>query len=343
MVKIRFNGHTYECDPKQSVLDVLTAQGAPIPSSCRNGICQTCLMQAVEGVPPPPSQNGLKDTLKQQHYFLACACYPQVDLTVALPDQIQTRAKAIVRGIDVLNSDIVRVRLHCPVPLDYRAGQFINLFCDDTLLRSYSLASVPGSDADLHLHVRRLAHGRVSTWVHDELRSGDEVYISAARGACFYVPGDDQQGLLLVGTGTGLAPLYGILRDALKQGHRGPIKLYHGSRTAQELYLVNELRELTARHPNFAYIPCVSGADVPPGFTLGRANTTALTETPNLVGWRSYLCGNPDMVNASKKQVFLAGASMKDIYADPFVLSDTAVTPLTIHQTRGSGRRHGLR
>jgi ferredoxin-NADP reductase/ferredoxin len=323
VAKVRFDGHTYECGAQQSVLDALTAHGAPIPSSCRNGICQTCLMQAVDGLPPAQSQNGLKDTLKEQNYFLACSCYPESDLTVALPDQIQTRAKAMVRGVDVLSAEIVRVRLDCPLPLDYRAGQYINLFRDATLMRSYSLASVPGSDADLHLHVRRLPQGRVSGWIHDELRAGDEVDISTAMGGCFYVPGNDEQGLLLIGTGSGLAPLYGILRDALTRGHRGPIKLYHGSRSAQELYLVDELRELAARHGNFVYTPCVSGADVPPGFAPGRATSVALADTPNLTGWRAYLCGHPDMVKASKKQVFLAGASMKDIYADPFVLSGT--------------------
>ncbi len=321
MAKIRFDGHSYACGAQQSVLDVLTAHGASVPSSCRNGICQTCLLQAVEGVPPHASQHGLKDTLKQQNYFLACACYPESDLSVALPDQIQTRIKATVRGIDALNSDIVRVRLSCPVAFDYRPGQYTNLFRDATLLRSYSLASVPGSDADLHLHVRRLSQGRVSNWIHDELRAGDELDISTAMGDCFYVPGDNEQGLLLIGTGCGLAPLYGILRDALQRGHRGSIKLYHGSSSVQELYLVDELRELAAQHDNFVYTPCVSGADVPPGFAPGRATHVALADTPELTGWRAYLCGHPDMVATTKKQVFLAGASMRDIYADSFVLS----------------------
>ena len=217
MATIRFDGRTYACGAQQSVLDVLTAHGASVPSSCRNGICQTCLLQAVDGVPPQQAQLGLKDTLKQQNYFLACACYPESDLSVTLPDQVHSRARAVVRSIDALNPDIVRVRLHCLVPFDYQAGQYINLFRDATLLRSYSLASVPASDADLHLHVRRLPHGRVSGWVHDELRVGDELDISTAMGACFYVPGNDEQGLLLIGTGSGLAPLYGILRDALQR------------------------------------------------------------------------------------------------------------------------------
>jgi len=44
----------------------------------------------------------------------------------------------------------------------------------------------------------------------------------------------------------------------------------------------------------------------------------ALADNPDLSGWRVFLCGNPDMVNAARQQTFFAGASMREIYADPF-------------------------
>jgi malonyl-CoA/methylmalonyl-CoA synthetase len=64
---------------------------------------------------------------------------------------------------------------------------------------------------------------------------GTEFIISAAIGQCFYVSGRSQQPLLLVGSGSGLAPLYGIARSALAQGHEGDIWLYHGSHTVEGL------------------------------------------------------------------------------------------------------------
>ena len=84
----------------------------------------------------------------------------------------------------------------------------------------------------------------MSGWFHDDAHIGERVSVLGPSGDCFYVPGKEEQPLLLVGTGTGLAPLYGILRDALRHGHRGPIHLFHGALHKGGLYLVEELRRL---------------------------------------------------------------------------------------------------
>ena len=152
------------------------------------------------------------------------------------------------------------------------------------------------------------------------LKVGDSVEISDANGNCFYISDNPDQNILLIGTGSGLAPLYGIIRDALLQGHRGAIKLYHGSKTADSLYMSKELESLSLKHAtNFTYTPCVSGNIVPQGFASGRAHDVAIKENPDLSGWRVFLCGHPEMVATGKKLSFFAGASMRDIYADPFI------------------------
>lgn len=319
MARITFDNASYDCKENESVLDCLTAHGVPVPSSCKAGLCQTCLMRAVSGRVPPESQKGLKSTLIEQNYFLACSCTPSEDLEVALPEAGKGKIPAVVAGLEPLNSEILCVKLNPVEPFEYRAGQYINFFRDDSTARSYSLASVSSLDECIKLHVRKIPDGRVSTWIHECLSPGDTVDISEALGDCFYVPGNPEQGLLLIGTGSGLAPLYGIVRDALLAGHTGPIRLYHGSLTVDGLYLIDELRRLARDYSNFTYTPCVSEGEAPDGFSSGIVLDVALKELPKLSGWRVYLCGNPAMVNAAKKQTFLAGASMRDIYADPFV------------------------
>ncbi len=123
---------------------------------------------------------------------------------------------------------------------------------------------------------------------------------------------------MLVGTGSGLAPLYGIIADALAQDHSGPIHLFHGSRDLNGLYFIDEMRELAAEFDNFHYTPCLSGEDIESEHVQGRAHDIALSSTESLSGWRVFLCGHPEMVNQTKKMAFMKGASMGDIYTDAF-------------------------
>ena len=218
-----------------------------------------------------------------------------------------------------LKPSIMRLRLKPEAEFEFRAGQFINLHRDDGLIRSYSIASLP-QDGYIELHVEHIQDGKMSNWLHDEVAVGDKLNIDGPHGECFYIDSQPEQNLLLVGTGTGLAPLLGVIRDALANKHSGELHLFHGSHSSEKLYLIDELTQLAAEHANVFYTPCVSGPDNE-GFSAGRANDVALTQLPKLDGWRVYLCGHPEMVNGTKKKAFLAGASFNDIHADPFTFS----------------------
>ena len=317
MPKVIYGGQSYECGD-QSVLDCLTAQGVHIPSSCHSGLCQTCTMRAVSGNVPEKAKAILTDALAAQNYFLACVCYPQEDIEVVLPDAAMGKLEAQVTSVEYLNADILGIRIKPSQPFEYKAGQFINFFTDEYTARCYSLASVPALEDELFLNVRKVPNGLVSGWIFENIKAGDTVTITEASGDCFYVPGNPEQNILLIGTGSGLAPLYGIIRDALLNGHKGKISLYHGSCNIEGFYLVEELHKLAQTHSNFTYIPCVSEGEAPQGYALGMVLDVALNENPDLSGWRVFLCGHPEMVKSAQQQTFFAGASMREIFADPF-------------------------
>lgn len=327
MPKIAFEGQEYESAPDESILDCLTRHGVSVKYSCRSGVCQTCVMVAHEGTPPEQSQAGLKDVLKARNYFLACACVPKSDIGIGRPDSNLIEIETTVQAIDLLNPEVVRLRLTRPENYQYYPGQYLTLFNASGIGRSYSIASLPEEDDFLELHIRQIPGGQVSSWAHNEVKAGDTVRITESNGDCFYIADNQQQPLMLIGTGTGLAPLYGIAREAIRQGHIGPIHLYHGSRTLDGhvtpfgLYLVDELKAMAETHKHFHYHPSVSRGHVPEGMRQGRANDLALEDHKDLSGWRVYLCGREDMVKQMKQKAFLAGASLQDIYADPFILT----------------------
>ncbi len=224
--------------------------------------------------------------------------------------------------VDKVAPSVCRLTIRPSTPLYYRAGQFINIRRADGLVRSYSLASVPRLDTHLEIHVKRMPRGAMSNWIYNELNPGDGLDIQGPNGDCFYVPGTPAQNLLLIGTGTGLAPLLGFARDALEGRHTGQVHLYHGSREAEGLYMAGDVRAIAKAHENFHYVPCICGDDVPTGFRAGRADAAAFADHPGLSGWGVFVCGYPAMVHAAKKAAFLAGASLDQIHADAFDFKD---------------------
>ncbi len=321
MTRLKIAENNYSCEPEETVLDALLRQDVDISYACQKGTCQSCIARCTDGTPPVQSQSGLKDTLRSQNYFLSCLCVPEQDMTIRLPDQSELFSEGVVIVNEMLNRNTILLKVECQDILEYKAGQFVNLQRKDGLTRSYSIANTPEESKALEFHIRRLPGGQFSEWVHDVIKVGDTLAVSEPKGHCFYIPERKQEGILLVGTGSGLAPLAGILTDALSHGHTGPIHLFHGSREKEDLYRIDEMRALTEKHKNFSYTPCISGENVPEGFKHGRVNTVALAEVSDLKGWRVFLCGHPDMINQMKTQVFLKGASIADIYTDAFIVS----------------------
>lgn len=122
--------------------------------------------------------------------------------------------------------------------------------------------------------------------------------------------------MTLIGAGTGLAPLFGVLRDALSRGHRGPIRLYHGARNTSGLYLREELQALAERLSLFDYRPSALDPSAPLG---GDVSALALAEQTNFSETAFFLCGGENLVNRLKRDIFLRGASLNQIRSDAFI------------------------
>jgi len=319
MLELSFGENRLPALAGETVLETMERHRQPIASSCRAGVCQSCLLRATEGTPPPASQVGLKDSQKEQGYFLACLCRPTEPLTFDVPTAAMVRGEVTIESITPIGPDVIAVRLHHPKGFAFRAGQFVTLTRSDGLARSYSIASLPAEDGTFEIHVRHVPNGRMSSWWHSEARPGVALTASEAKGDCYYASQDPKEPLTLVGTGTGVAPLAAIVADALDRGHCGPITLYQGAGHAARLYLTETLSGLAARHSNFRYVRCARAGEAPDGIVVGELDKIALAGLQEAKRHKVYLCGDPDLVNKLRKRFFLAGVGMRQIFADPFV------------------------
>jgi CDP-4-dehydro-6-deoxyglucose reductase len=320
--QVRFLDFQATVAPGETVLDALEKVGAPMPSSCRAGACQFCLTRAVSGNVPKAAQEGLKESLKQTNHFLACVCRPTEDLVCEPANDAVFRAEVTVREVSPIGPDVARVRFVRPKAFDFNAGQFVTLKRADGLARSYSIASSKEEPDHFDVHIRRVANGRLSSWFHSEARPGTTLWLEGPKGDCMYYPGRPEEPLTLVGTGTGIAPLYGIVDEALRRRHTGQVVIYHGAVSEDRLYLVDELRELSRRHANVTYRPCVMRGSASGEVRVGDLQEIVSAELAEAQLRRVYLCGDPGLVRRLKRHIFLAGVSIKRIHADPFIGTD---------------------
>jgi ferredoxin-NADP reductase len=313
-MRLTVSGRAIELDPGESVLDGLARHGIGLPSACRAGACHACLVRALHGDPGPPSQASLKSTWRADGYFLACLARPVSDLTVALAGE-EVRTEAEIAAIEPIGARVIRVLLRPRRPLSFRAGQHLALTRPNGPTRVYSIANTPAEAAarGIELHVRVYPDGAVSGWLA-RARPGWLVSVTEPAGGCCYLPGQPPGPLLLAGTGTGIGPLAAVLRDALSQGHAGPVVIIHGAADLASLYPIGPPRPRPPAPGPLRRRTCL--------LSRGQDITAAVTEELRGCGdpaaVRAYLCGGPQAVHRMRRSLFLAGMSLQHIFADAF-------------------------
>jgi NAD(P)H-flavin reductase len=292
----------------ESVLDGLLRSGHDVAHGCKSGICQSCLVALDEGKVPTASQKGLTEAQASLGYLLSCQCHPEEEIRIKRINAEEQRVPAEIIHKAWLNDQVIQLRLKADI--DFKAGQYVTLWKDSSLARSYSLACLP-ADGYLELHIKVLKDGQFSQWLAQDAQIGDVISLQGPLGQCFYTAASEQS-MLLAAIGTGLAPVLGILKDALSKNHTGEIHLVIGAKERQSFYLQDELHLLAETHSNLQvhHVAQDSGDDI-------YQYCNALM--PDMKGYKVYLCGAESFVKKLKKQCFLSGAGMSDIAADVFL------------------------
>ncbi len=131
----------------------------------------------------------------------------------------------------------------------YQPGQFLTLrlgIDGRHVPRCYSMSSAPGVDDAPRVTVKRVKDGRGSNWVCDHVKAGDVIELMPPSGV-FHPRTLDGDFLLLAG-GSGITPVFAILRSVLAKGH-GRITLLYANRDEKSIIFKNELKALAEAYP----------------------------------------------------------------------------------------------
>jgi len=268
---------TFTVRQGESVLDAALRQGVMLPYSCKNGTCGSCKGLLLDGEVHYPFHPplALERSEIADGKILLCQAEPLEDL------RVRAREIEAVRDIPVLKlpvrvvakerlaPNVMKLLLKLPAAqrLQFLAGQYIDILLPGNKRRAFSIASPPSVDDLVELHVRHVEGGDFTGWVFEELKELDILRIEGPLGT-FFVRNDAlDRPMIMMGGGTGFAPLKSMIEDLLAHGDTRPIHLFWGARTASELYQDDLARQWATQHPHIRYSTAISE----PGDTSARS------------------------------------------------------------------------
>ncbi|RAG80936.1 flavohemoprotein [Streptacidiphilus pinicola] len=234
-----------------------------------------------------------------------------------------------VQSVEAVTRDIAVVTLRTDHPYPYRSGQYASVEVPwwPRVWRNYSLASPSaaspasaGAAADglLRLHVKAVPAGWVSNALVHRAQPGDVVRLGPAQGRMVVDP-QQQDPLLLVGGGTGVAPLLAIVEELALAGARRTVELHYGARRAEELYALTALQELDRRLPWLSVRPAVAepapGTATAPGTERGLLSEVIARSGP-WEGYRACLSGPSAMIRRTRAVLADAGVPAEHMLYD---------------------------
>lgn len=312
-----FEGIEYSALNDETVLDCLIREGVKVTNSCKSGICHSCILKSTSNL-DEISQKGLSSSKKEAGFFLSCQQKVVPDLEVFMPDSSTLFVEGRITSQERITDSVVVLKIQTLNDYPFKAGQFTNIIREDGVCRSYSIASQTG-DQELEFHIRKVPGGELSNWLYDEDLTNKKIKLSEPLGECCLNDEMNGQDLLLIGVGTGLAPLYGVLKDSVSNGEMGNIKLFHGGLTVDSLYMVENLKTIEKKFDFFSYHPVFLKGEDKEGFLKG--NLVDLIKELNFDKKNTIvmICGDPILVKSIKQTVFLSGVPSKNILSDPFI------------------------
>lgn len=300
------NGRAVKASYGETLVDAGLGGWVAIPHDCCSGQCETCRVTVVSG---RVDDRGTAD----KGTVLACQAkvIGNASITFDHVPEVEKRA-GVVTGITTLAHDIVEVTVTLASALAFRPGQYLSVKFSGFPARDLSPTvrfDGTAGPGELVFHIRRYPGGLVSTQVGATIRPGHRVQVRGPFGSAFLRDGDGP--LVLVGGGTGWAPIWSVAAAARREQRHRDMIVIAGSREAEGLYMRRSLewliddgvRDIIATAETGAADPLLPGRPTHYLPSLGPEDTV-------------FVAGPPPLVDAVKAKSRAAAARC---YADPFL------------------------
>ena len=317
------NGVAFECGLGETILDAARKHNIAIEHSCASGRCGICIAPVLSGktLAIKPEETL---TLESQEIgnILTCCRVPVTDVSLDVEDlgeigNIPVRTiPCRISSLKLLNNDVLQVILRVPPNSNFKfvAGQYINLIYKG-IRRSYSIANSSRPDGKLELQVKKVEGGMMRDYLFSQATENDLLRIEGPLGTFSYRV-DDSKNVILIATGTGIAPIKAIIESLGKSLDEKIIYIVWGGRVLEDLYM-----DLGAANFKHTFVPVLSREKIE-GSYFGYVQDAVLDLGLDLKETTVYACGSEVMIKEACDVLVQNGLRRKRFYSDAFVSSN---------------------
>ncbi|OOZ40398.1 CDP-6-deoxy-delta-3,4-glucoseen reductase [Solemya pervernicosa gill symbiont] len=328
-VTVEPSGHEFTPGADEAILDAALNNGLAFPYGCRNGACGACKCKKLSGDYDYGENEPMAITPDEQAdgIILTCQAIPRSDMVLEVKEITSNKEIEVknvpcrVESLDKLSHDVIRMILKMPDAdeMQFLPGQYIDILLEDGRRRAFSIANAPRNDSRIELHIRHVEGGDYTGYIFNEMKEKEIIRIEGPHGT-FFLREDNERPIVLMGGGTGFAPLKGILEHCFDSSNSRPVHLFWGVRAKEDLYM-NDVAEKWANE--YAFLTFTSVLSEPKAEDNWEGKTgfvhEAVAETyPDLSGHDVYMSGPPAMIHAAKDTFVAKGLSLDNLFSDSF-------------------------
>lgn len=327
-VRLKGSSKQFEAAADESLLEAALFNDIHLPYGCQSGGCGACRARLVEGeIDYPYDPPALSPAEKDAGYILLCQAQPRSALRIEVEELPEDHAIPVrnmpvrVESRERLCHDVMGLTLKLPKgeAFEFLAGQYVDIMLRDGRRRSFSMASPPELKGQVELQLRHVPGGDFTDYVFNDMPERAILRLEGPLGA-FYLREDSTRPIVMLAGGTGIAPLWAMLRHLSARGMRRPVRLFWGVRARRDLYLHEALQRFVEANSWLDYTPVLSepnSADAWRGET-GFVHETALKKVPGFAGSEVYMSGPPVMIKAAQAAFTGAGLPLSQLHYDSF-------------------------
>jgi len=326
-------GPDYRCESDDTLLRAGLRAGLGMPYECNAGSCGTCKVELLEGqiTSLRPDAPGLGERDRAKNRVLACQAKPGTDCRIKVrlrPENVPVhrpaKFHAKLAAFRDLTHDMREFTFRTEGAPGFLPGQYALFYLPGLEApRTYSMSNIDEGRGEWQFIVKRMPGGAGTTTMFN-LAPGDAVGMDGPYGLA-YLRADSPRDLVLIGGGSGLAPMLSLARGAVAEPRLAGrnVHVFYGARTTRDLAGAAGLEALPGFGSRITFTPVLSHHGEDSVETWDGAKGFVHEIARDFVGERwpqfeYYFAGPPPMAEAVQKMLIEKRVPYPQVHFDSF-------------------------